>query len=193
VLLEHNPSNLNWKIWRRRPDLNRGWRFCRFNGVVNRVVSCWFLVDPAPPFCLVFGRNWTTSGLRSVPSPPDPAARPPPIQAAMRSSGLRRSKGSPSWISPSSRRRREQMEGLHELVFVEHPEKRRLPRVAGRWPDAYGIRCTSLLAVTKVTRLPVHHSCRRAINGSIRHARIAGTLTAAAAKVSMIVAQTIST
>jgi hypothetical protein len=37
-------------FWRRRPDLNRGWRFCRFNGVVNRVVSCWSLVCPASPF-----------------------------------------------------------------------------------------------------------------------------------------------
>ncbi len=43
--------------WRRRPDLNRGWRFCRFNGVVNRVVSCWSLVGPAPRSYLVFGRN----------------------------------------------------------------------------------------------------------------------------------------
>ena len=52
------------KIWRRRPDLNRGWRFCRFNGVVNRVVSCWSLVCPAPPFYLVLGPYWTTFGLR---------------------------------------------------------------------------------------------------------------------------------
>jgi hypothetical protein len=42
-------------FWRRRPDLNRGWRFCRFNGGVNRVVSCWSLVGPAAPFCLLFG------------------------------------------------------------------------------------------------------------------------------------------
>src|SRR5688572_25750966 len=48
--------------WRRRPDLNRGWRFCRFHGVVNRVVSCWSLVRPAPPFCLVLGPYWTTYG-----------------------------------------------------------------------------------------------------------------------------------
>src|SRR3970282_873337 len=51
-------------IWRRRPDLNRGWRFCRFNGVLNRVVSRWSLVGPATPFCPVFGRYWTTSGLQ---------------------------------------------------------------------------------------------------------------------------------
>jgi len=43
--------------------LNRGWRFCRLSGVVHRVVSCWSLVGPAPPFCLVFGPYWTTSGL----------------------------------------------------------------------------------------------------------------------------------
>ncbi len=52
------------EFWRRRPDLNRGWRFCRFNGVVNRVVSCWSLVCPAPPFYLVLGPYWTTFGLR---------------------------------------------------------------------------------------------------------------------------------
>ena len=51
-------------VWRRRPDLNRGWRFCRFNGVVNRIVSCWSLVCPAPPFYLVLGPYWTTFGLR---------------------------------------------------------------------------------------------------------------------------------
>ena len=50
--------------WRRRPDLNRGWRFCSFNGVVNRVVLCWSLVGLASPLCLVFGHYWTTSGLR---------------------------------------------------------------------------------------------------------------------------------
>ena len=44
--------------------MNRGWRFCRFNGVVNRVVSCWSLVCPAPPFYLVLGPYWTTFGLR---------------------------------------------------------------------------------------------------------------------------------
>jgi uncharacterized protein (TIGR03437 family) len=44
--------------------LNGGWRFCRFNGVVNRVFSGWSLVSPAPPFCLVLGPYWTTFGLR---------------------------------------------------------------------------------------------------------------------------------
>ena len=42
-------------IWRRRPDLNRGWRFCRFNRVVDRVVSCWSLVSPAPRFAWCLG------------------------------------------------------------------------------------------------------------------------------------------
>ena len=51
--------------WRRRPDLNRGWRFCRFSGVGHRVASCWSLVSPAPPFCLVFGPYWTTFGLQA--------------------------------------------------------------------------------------------------------------------------------
>ncbi len=41
--------------------MNQGWRFCRFNGVVNRVVSCWSLVSPAPPFYLVLGPYWTTA------------------------------------------------------------------------------------------------------------------------------------
>jgi hypothetical protein len=58
--------------------LNRGWRFCRFNGVVNRVVSCWSLVCPAPPFCLVLGPYWTTFGLRLpvMAAPGDHAAEP---------------------------------------------------------------------------------------------------------------------
>ena len=65
--------------WRRRPDLNRRWRFCRFDGVVNCVVSCWSLVCPAPRFCLVSGRYWTTFGLRppviACPRlPPSPSA-----------------------------------------------------------------------------------------------------------------------
>jgi len=51
--------------WRRRPDLNRGSRFCRFSQVVNRVVSCWSLVGPAPPLCPVLGPYWTTSGLQT--------------------------------------------------------------------------------------------------------------------------------
>ena len=29
VLLEHKPFEFELKVWRRRPDLNRGWRFCR--------------------------------------------------------------------------------------------------------------------------------------------------------------------
>ena len=62
-------SELERGTWRRRPDLNRGWRFCRFNGVVTRVVSCWSLVGPAPPFYLVFGPYWTTFGLQSRCSP----------------------------------------------------------------------------------------------------------------------------
>jgi enterochelin esterase-like enzyme len=48
------------------PGLNRGRRFCRFDGVVNRVVSCWSLVGPALWFCLVFGCYWTTFGLQDV-------------------------------------------------------------------------------------------------------------------------------
>jgi hypothetical protein len=44
--------------------LNRGWRFCRFSRVVDRVASCWSLVGPAPWFCPVFGRYWTTNGLQ---------------------------------------------------------------------------------------------------------------------------------
>ena len=50
-LAGHTPNHANFlRILRRRPDLNRGWRFCRFNEVVNRVVSCWSLVCPAPRF-----------------------------------------------------------------------------------------------------------------------------------------------
>jgi hypothetical protein len=44
------------KFWRRRPDLNRGWRFCRQGRIVYVVDSSCFLVGPTPPFSLVFGR-----------------------------------------------------------------------------------------------------------------------------------------
>ena len=43
-------------FWRRRPDLNRGWRFCRQGRDVYLVDSSCFLVSPTPPFSLVFGR-----------------------------------------------------------------------------------------------------------------------------------------
>ena len=48
--------------WRRRPDLNRGWRFCRLsrNGYV--VDSSCFLVSAKPSFYPVFGRFWTQIG-----------------------------------------------------------------------------------------------------------------------------------
>ena len=43
--------------WRRRPDLNRGWRFCKQGRDVYLVDSSCFLVGPTSPFSLVFGRN----------------------------------------------------------------------------------------------------------------------------------------
>ena len=43
--------------WRRRPDLNRAWRFCRQGLDVHLVDSSCFLVGPTPPFSRVFGRN----------------------------------------------------------------------------------------------------------------------------------------
>ena len=42
--------------WRRRPDLNRGWRFCRFREVVYRVGWLRLLVPDARRCSLVFGR-----------------------------------------------------------------------------------------------------------------------------------------
>jgi hypothetical protein len=43
------------KIWRRRPDLNRGWRFCRLGKETYVVDSSCFLVGPYPP---VFPAVW---------------------------------------------------------------------------------------------------------------------------------------
>ena len=51
-----NHAKISWKIWRRRPDLNRGWRFCRQGRDVYLVDSSCFLVGPAPSFFPVFGR-----------------------------------------------------------------------------------------------------------------------------------------
>jgi hypothetical protein len=42
--------------WRRRPDLNRGWRFCRPYRVVNRDAWLRLLVPDVACFCVVFGR-----------------------------------------------------------------------------------------------------------------------------------------
>src|SRR5262245_1203112 len=44
-------------IWRRRPDLNRGWRFCRQGRIVYLIDSSWLLAGPAPSFSPVLGRN----------------------------------------------------------------------------------------------------------------------------------------
>jgi hypothetical protein len=48
--------------WRRRPDLNRGWRFCRFHRVLQVVESSCSLVSGTPRFSAVFGRSWTEVG-----------------------------------------------------------------------------------------------------------------------------------
>ena len=65
--------------WRRRPDLNRGWRFCRQGRDVYLVDSSCFLVGPTPPFSLVFGRNcsqvvpnYDGGEIPSRPGRPDP-------------------------------------------------------------------------------------------------------------------------
>jgi hypothetical protein len=55
-------------LWARRPDLNRGWRFCRLGLDVYLVDSSCFLVGPAPRFSPVFGRICS----QIVPTPGDP-------------------------------------------------------------------------------------------------------------------------
>jgi|KBSSwiStaDraftv2_1062776.scaffolds.fasta_scaffold58082_6 hypothetical protein len=57
---------LKWTLFDRhsRPDLNRGWRFCRFRWVLYRVDSSCSLVSGVPRFSLVFGRSWTEVGLK---------------------------------------------------------------------------------------------------------------------------------
>ena len=51
------------KCWRRRPDLNRGWRFCRLSKKGYVVDSSCFLVSAKSSFYPVFGAvldpNWT--------------------------------------------------------------------------------------------------------------------------------------
>jgi hypothetical protein len=51
--------------WRRRPDLNRGWRFCRFRKEIYVVDSPCLLVSAKPSFYPVFGRFWTQFGPNS--------------------------------------------------------------------------------------------------------------------------------
>ena len=57
--------------------MNRGWRFCRFNGVVNRVVSCCLVLvfglssSPVlPAVWAVLDYIWTTKGPRHSPAEP---------------------------------------------------------------------------------------------------------------------------
>jgi len=53
------------------PDLNRGWKFCRFPQVLYVVDSSCSLVSGIPRFSMVFGRSWTEVGLKfSVPARP---------------------------------------------------------------------------------------------------------------------------
>ena len=56
-LAEEEAMRFSKEFWRRRPDLNRGWRFCRQGRDVYLVDSSCFLVGPTPPFSPVFGRN----------------------------------------------------------------------------------------------------------------------------------------
>jgi hypothetical protein len=42
--------------WRRRPELNRGWRFCRFLRVGDVVDPSCLLLPADLSFCRVFGR-----------------------------------------------------------------------------------------------------------------------------------------
>jgi hypothetical protein len=51
--------------WRRRPDLNRGWRFCRLRKEIYVVDSPCLLVSAKPSFYPVFGRFWTQFGPNS--------------------------------------------------------------------------------------------------------------------------------
>jgi hypothetical protein len=59
------------EFWRRRPDLNRGWRFCRQGRDVHVVDSSCFLVGPTLPFSPVFGRYCS----QIVPTWPEKHAR----------------------------------------------------------------------------------------------------------------------
>src|SRR5262249_55234899 len=54
--------SMSWD-WRRRPDLNRGRRFCRFHRVLHVVDSSCSLVCGIPRFLAYFGRSWTEVGL----------------------------------------------------------------------------------------------------------------------------------
>jgi hypothetical protein len=52
-------------FWRRRPDLNRGWRFCRPLRNVNLAALSCVLVLSRSRFCLVFGRYCSRIALDS--------------------------------------------------------------------------------------------------------------------------------
>jgi hypothetical protein len=70
-LAEEQAMRFSKEFWRRRPDLNRGWRFCRQGRDVHLVDSSCFLVGPTPSFSLVLGRYCS----QIVPTWPEKHAR----------------------------------------------------------------------------------------------------------------------
>jgi hypothetical protein len=58
------PLNSHLEKLEAPPGFEPGMEVLQIQRVVNRVVSCWSLVCPAPSFCLVSGPYWTTFGLR---------------------------------------------------------------------------------------------------------------------------------
>ena len=63
----HKHCEFSREFWRRRPDLNRGWRFCRLSREAYVVDSSCFLVSAIPSFYPVFGRFWTQVGPKLEP------------------------------------------------------------------------------------------------------------------------------
>jgi hypothetical protein len=70
---------LSLGFWRRRPDLNRGWRFCRPLRNVNLAALSCVLVLSRSRFCLVFGRYCSRIALDS---PRHQAARSSVVRCA---------------------------------------------------------------------------------------------------------------
>ena len=92
-IVEFAPKN-----WRRRPDLNRGWRFCRFRRVPFLDGWSCFLVRGTRRFYVVFGRFCSRIVLESRPEPD--FARSPAALATWQSLSVARSASGRSHGAP---------------------------------------------------------------------------------------------
>jgi hypothetical protein len=95
---QEQTARISEGIWRRRPDLNRGWRFCRFHWGFYFVGSSCSLVSGDRRFTVVFGRSWTEVGLKFRGRAAQRIELNPRIGDGGRSAGRSAHKKCPRWL-----------------------------------------------------------------------------------------------